>query len=120
PLLPFETLAMETKMTSTRRFRLSIPEAHLTDLKARIRHTRWPTEVAPESAERGIRGADVRALAQRWSESFDWRKQEAQLNQFPQVMFDHDGQSIHAFHVRSNYEQARPLVLLHGWPSSSV
>jgi epoxide hydrolase len=112
--------AVESAMTSPRTFRLSIPEAQLADLKSRIRNTRWPTEVAPESSERGIRGSDVRALADRWAGSFDWRKQEALLNQFPQVTFEHDGQSIHAFHVRSRHDGARPLVLLHGWPSSSV
>src|SRR6185503_17783256 len=89
PLLPFKTTALESPMTNPRPFRLSIPEAQLTDLKSRIRNTRWPTEVAPESSERGIRGTDVRALADRWAGSFDWRKQEALINQFPQVTFEH-------------------------------
>jgi len=107
-------------MTSPRTFRVSIPEAQLEDLWSRLRNTRWPTEVSPESSERGIRGGDLRALADRWAGGFDWRKQEALLNQFPQVTLEHDGQFIHAFHVRSRHDHARPLVLLHGWPSSSV
>lgn len=119
-LLPFKTIALESSMTNPRPFRLSIPEAQLVDLKARIRNMRWPTEVAPESPERGILGRDVRALADRWIGSFDWRKQEALLNRLPQVTFEHDRQSLHAFHVRSRHESARALVLLHGWPSSSV
>lgn len=120
PLFPFSSRTMDNAMTNPRPFRLSIPEAQLTDLKSRLRNTRWPTEVAPESSERGIRGSDVRALVGRWAGSFDWRKQEALLNELPQVTFEHDGQSIHAFHVRSTHAGARPLVLLHGWPSSSI
>lgn len=107
-------------MTQPRPFRIAIPDAQVADLKARLRNTRWPVEVAPENAERGIRGSDMRELVERWAVRFDWRKQEASLNQLTQVTFDHDGQTLHAFHVRSRHEQARPLVLLHGWPSSSV
>jgi pimeloyl-ACP methyl ester carboxylesterase len=120
PLLPFKTPAMERPMTSPSPFRLAIPESQLADLKSRLRNTRWPVEVAPETPERGILGADMRELADRWATRFDWRKQESQLNQLPQVTFEHDGQTLHAFHVRSRHAQARPLVLLHGWPSSSI
>ena len=118
--LPFETLAMENSKMSTRPFRLAIPEAQLADLAARLRNTRWPVEVAPESPERGIQGKDLRELVDRWAGRFDWRKQESLLNQLPQVTYEHEGQTLHAFHVRSRHEHARPLVLLHGWPSSSI
>jgi pimeloyl-ACP methyl ester carboxylesterase len=120
PLLPFQTPAMEKSMTSPRPFRLAIPEAQLADLKSRLRNTRWPVEVAAESSERGIRGSHMRELADVWAGRFDWRKQESLLNQLPQITFEHDGQTLHAFHVRSRHEHARPLVLLHGWPSSSI
>ncbi len=120
PAFPSETPKMETPMTSPRAFRLAIPDAQLADLKSRLRNTRWPAEVAPESSERGIRGGDLRPLAERWAGPFDWRKQEAGLNEFPQVTFEHDGQTFHAFHIRSRHANARPLVLLHGWPSSSI
>ena len=120
PLFPVQAQVIERSMTSPRPFRLAIPDAQVADLKSRLRNTRWPVEVAPESAERGIRGSDMRALADRWAGPFDWRKQESLLNELPQVTIEHDGQTFHAFHIRSRHEHARPLVLLHGWPSSSV
>jgi pimeloyl-ACP methyl ester carboxylesterase len=120
PLIPVQTHAMERPMTSPRPFRIAIPELQVADLKSRLRNTRWPVEVAPESAERGIRGSDMRGLVERWAGPFDWRKQESLLNQLPQITMEHDGQTFHAFHIRSRHEHARPLVLLPGWPSSSI
>jgi pimeloyl-ACP methyl ester carboxylesterase len=35
-------------------------------------------------------------------------------------MIEHDGAKVHAFHVRSRHENALPLVLCHGWPSSGI
>jgi pimeloyl-ACP methyl ester carboxylesterase len=35
-------------------------------------------------------------------------------------MVEHEGQLMHAFHIRSSNSGATPLVLIHGWPSSGV
>jgi pimeloyl-ACP methyl ester carboxylesterase len=64
--------------------------------------------------------AYARKLAEYWLQAFDWRKQEAWLNSYDQFMVEIDGQPIHFFHVKSREENALPLMLLHGWPSSNV
>ena len=51
---------------------------------------------------------------------FDWRAQEARLNELPQFITEIDGQRIHFMHVRSPEPDARPLIMTHGWPSSPV
>jgi pimeloyl-ACP methyl ester carboxylesterase len=107
-------------MTTITPFKLAISDRDLDDLKSRIEGTRWPVEVAPESDERGIRGQTLKSLATYWLNSFDWRAQEARINAFDQVMVEHEGQMMHAFHIRSGNTGATPLVLIHGWPSSGV
>ena len=107
-------------MTTVTPFKLSISDRDLDDLKSRLEGARWPVEVAPESDERGIRGKTLKALADHWLKRFDWRAEEARINAHEQVMVEHEGQLMHAFHIRSKNADATPLVLIHGWPSSGV
>jgi pimeloyl-ACP methyl ester carboxylesterase len=55
-----------------------------------------------------------------WRTGYDWRAQEARLNEFPQFMTEIDGQDIHFLHARSPEPDAIPLILTHGWPNSFV
>ena len=107
-------------MTEIKPFRIEIPQADLDDLHDRLARTRWPHEITGAGRERGIPLDDVRELAAYWADGFDWRAQEARLNEIPQFTTEIDGQRIHFLHVRSPEPGARPLVLTHGWPSSPV
>ncbi len=106
-------------MTDIADFKIAIPEADTADLKARLAAARWPVEVEPESWERGIPGGYLRQLAETWSR-LDWRAVEARLNAYEQVTVEHDGAQVHAFHIRSPHQDALPLVVCHGWPSSGI
>jgi pimeloyl-ACP methyl ester carboxylesterase len=55
-----------------------------------------------------------------WRGDFDWRAQEARMNQFPHYLTDIDGQTIHFIHVPSVEADATPLLLLHSYPGSFV
>ncbi len=50
--------------------------------------------------------------------SYDWRAQEAALNDWPQLLVDVEGLDIHCIHVNGVGPDPLPLVLTHGWPSS--
>lgn len=100
-------------------FRVEISQAEVDDLRERLRRTRWPVEQRLAGA-RGIPGARVRELAEHWASAWDWRAQEARLNEWPQVTTAVGGARLHALHVRSPEPDAVPLVLLHGWPGSVV
>lgn len=62
----------------------------------------------------------LKKLADHWRYKFDWREQEARLNQYDQFMVEVDGQPIHFFYAKSKDADAMPLMLLHGWPGSGV
>jgi pimeloyl-ACP methyl ester carboxylesterase len=107
-------------MTTVTSYKLSISDADLNDLTNRVRSARWPVEVDPDTEERGIRGRALKRLADHWATGFDWRAQEALINRYEQVMVEHEGVLMHAFHIRSPHADAVPLVLCHGWPSSGI
>ncbi|OKJ92737.1 epoxide hydrolase family protein [Amycolatopsis sp. CB00013] len=104
-------------MTEIKPFRIAIDQAELDDLKDRLSRTRWPREVTGDWS-RGVPVAYLKGLAEYWADGFDWRAQEAELNEFPQFTTEIDGQTIHFLHIRSTAPDALPVVLTHGWPSS--
>jgi pimeloyl-ACP methyl ester carboxylesterase len=108
--------------TEIRPFRIEIPQADLDDLRGRLANTRWP-DPAPDGRTdfgRGIPLPYLRELATYWGGDFDWRAQEARLNEYPQFLTEIDGQTIHFLHVRSAEADATPLIITHGYPSSVV
>ena len=99
-------------------FTIDIPQADLDDLADRLARTRWPDELPDAGWDYGIPLARVKELAEHWRTAYDWRKQEARLNELPQYTTEIDGQKIHFVHVRSANPEALPLILTHGWPGS--
>jgi pimeloyl-ACP methyl ester carboxylesterase len=49
-----------------------------------------------------------------------WRRAEARLKALPQFSTEIDGVEIHFIHVKSQHENALPLIMTHGWPGSVV
>jgi pimeloyl-ACP methyl ester carboxylesterase len=106
--------------TEIRTFNIDIPEDELADLRRRIAATRWPSKELVEDRSQGVQLATVRELAHYWATDYDWRKAEARLNALPQFTTEIDGVDIHFIHVRSQHEDALPLIMTHGWPGSVV
>ena len=48
------------------------------------------------------------------------RAREERLNRYPQFITKIEGVDIHFVHLRSTHENARPLIITHGWPGSVV
>ncbi|MFB9904276.1 epoxide hydrolase family protein [Allokutzneria oryzae] len=109
-----------TTNTEIRPFRIEVSDADLADLRDRLARARWPQHPSGEDWSRGVPTSYLRDLAEYWGTGFDWRAQEAALNEIPQFVTTIDGQDIHFLHVRSARPDATPLVLTHGWPSSFV
>ena len=103
-----------------RPFRIAVPDEDLDDLRQRLARTRWPDELAGTGWSRGVPLGYLKELAAYWRDGYDWRKQEAMLNELPQFVTVVDGQPIHFLHVRSPEPGALPLLVTHGWPSSPV
>jgi Epoxide hydrolase N terminus len=102
--------------TALRQFTIEVPESQLADLRARIAATRWPDKETVADHSQGVQLATIQALARYWATDDDWRRCEARLNALPQFLTEIDGLDIHFLHVRSQHEDALPLIVTHGWP----
>jgi pimeloyl-ACP methyl ester carboxylesterase len=103
-----------------RPFQVEIPEEELAELRRRIKATRWPSKELVADRSQGVQLATLQALARYWTTDYDWRKAEAKLNALPQFTTQIDGVEIHFIHVRSQHEDALPLLMTHGWPGSVI
>ncbi len=101
-----------------RPFQVSFPEAELTELRRRVNATRWPERETVSDDSQGVPLAMMQELARYWGTEYDWGKCEATLNALPNFITEIDGLDIHFIHVRSQHEDALPLIVTHGWPGS--
>src|SRR5437660_6633809 len=106
-------------MTDVRSFRLNVAESVLDDLRERLERVRWPDE-SPHGApwQFGTDLTYLQELVSYWRQDFDWRKQEAKLNEFSQFMAPVGGIDLHFIHVPGVGPNPLPLLLCHGWPGS--
>jgi microsomal epoxide hydrolase len=75
----------------------------------------------PEGRNFGVSREWLLNAKKEWLSTFDWRKEEAHLNSFPQYrtsITDDDGRthSLHFAALFSKKEGAVPIVRSHGWP----
>ena len=96
------------------------PQADLDDLRARIEATRWPEKEPVEDQSQGVQLATMQELARYWADEYDWRKCEEKLDALPHFITEIDGLDIHFIHVRSEHEDALPMIVTHGWPGSVI
>jgi pimeloyl-ACP methyl ester carboxylesterase len=83
-----------------------------------VNATRWPERETVSDDSQGVPLALMRELAAHWGTDYDWSKCEAKLNAQPQFVTEIDGLDIHFIHVRSQHEDALPMIVTHGWPGS--
>jgi pimeloyl-ACP methyl ester carboxylesterase len=112
--------AMTQTPAELKPFRVDIPGEALDDLRRRIAATQWPEKETVADDSQGVRLATMQKLARHWATDYDWRACEAKLNALPQFVTEIDGLDIHFIHVRSQHENALPLVVNHGWPGSII
>jgi epoxide hydrolase len=101
-------------------FTVSIDESELDELRQRLDRTRWPDQLPGQGWDYGVERSELQELCRYWAERYDWRAAEAELNRHPQFLTELDGEQVHLYHVRSSRDDARPLLLTHGWPGSIV
>jgi pimeloyl-ACP methyl ester carboxylesterase len=103
-----------------RPFQVDIPDEALDDLRRRVAATNWPERETVADQSQGVPLAMIQQLARYWMTDYDWRTCEGRLNALPQFITEIDGLDIHFLHVRSQHEDALPLIINHGWPGSII
>jgi pimeloyl-ACP methyl ester carboxylesterase len=106
--------------TDIRPFHVEIPEEQIDDLRRRIAATRWPSKELVADRSQGVQLSTLQELARYWTTDYDFGRVEGRLNALPQFTTEIDGVEIHFIHVRSQHEDALPLIMTHGWPGSVI
>jgi pimeloyl-ACP methyl ester carboxylesterase len=99
-------------------FVLNISDGDITDLKSRLALTRFPDAAPGAPWDYGTSVDYMRELVSYWKDSFEWRTQEAALNEFPQFKVPLHDIDLHYLHVPGVGPKPYPLLLMHGWPGS--
>jgi hypothetical protein len=100
-------------------FTIAIDDKQLATLQQRLSTAIFPDELDDAGWSYGAPLPEIKRLVSYWKEGFDWRKQEAELNKFPQFLVPIDVKgfetlNIHFLHQRSEVERAVPLLFIHG------
>jgi pimeloyl-ACP methyl ester carboxylesterase len=118
PIITFSQTQKNAAMKNTEVFKVSVSQQVLDDLKSRLQTTRWPGEAEGSGWHFGTSEAYLKDLVDYWLTSYDWRKQEAQLNKYPQYIADVKGVKVHFQYIKGKGKNSKPLILTHGWPDS--
>src|SRR5919197_3273032 len=106
--------------TAIRPFQIDVADEQIDDLRRRIAATRLASKELVDDRSQGVQLATIQELARYWANDYDFGRIEARLNALPQFTTEIDGVEIHFIHVRSQHEDALPLIMTHGWPGSVV
>jgi pimeloyl-ACP methyl ester carboxylesterase len=111
---------MSTVQTDIQTFQVNFAEEQIDDLRRRIKATRWPTKELVDDRSQGVQLAALQELARYWTSDYDFGRFAERLNALPQFTTEIDGLEIHFIHVKSEHDDALPLIMTHGWPGSIV
>ena len=90
----------------------------LSDQRPRLQNTRWSYQLEGTNWDAGTDLQYLKQLVEYWQDTYDWRRQEAALNQFAHFKTDVDGIGIHFIHERGKGPKPFPIILTHGYPDS--
>ena len=99
-------------------FKIEVHDKVLDDLRRRLETVRWPDQIPNSGWDYGSNLDYLKELVEYWRSGFDWRAQEAKLNDFHHFKSQVDGLDVHFIHERGKGPNPLPLVITHGWPST--
>ena len=97
---------------------ISVTDAELEDLRARLGAVRWPTTWPMPGWDAGTEAGELRRLVEYWASDYDWRSHEAAINALPSHFAQLDGVPIHYLRYDAEQPDALPIILTNGWPST--
>jgi pimeloyl-ACP methyl ester carboxylesterase len=106
--------------TELKSFQVDFGDEQIEELRRRIGAARLPGKELVGDRSQGVQLATVEALRDYWTSTYDFGRVAERLNALPQFTTEIDGLDVHFIHVRSQHEDALPLIITHGWPGSVI
>src|ERR1019366_10032684 len=82
-------------------FRIDVAPEVLSDLRQRLKNTRWSSQVEGTKWDAGTDLEYLKELVAYWQDTYDWRKHETAINQFAHFKTEAGGIGIHFIHERA-------------------
>jgi len=101
-------------------FKLDVPEHTLETIRRKVSEFPWHEMPDDGGWEYGTNLNYMQEFCDYWVNEFDWRKEEARINQFKHFKAPIDGIDMHFIHEKGSGPNLRPLIISHGWPGSIV
>jgi hypothetical protein len=98
--------------------KFSIPPLDKQELDKKLGDIIYPNEYENDVGWRyGAPRWAVQDLVKAW-QKFDWNKSAEEMSRWRHYKSNIDGTGIHYVHETSTQENAIPIILIHGWPST--
>lgn len=109
-------------MASIKPYKIAVPKKRLHGLWAKLDTAEFPDELEAADWDYGVPLAEMKRLTAQWSNRFDWRRQEEQMNKLPNFQTEvqvegFDTLNIHFIYQKSENPHAIPLLFVHGCES---
>jgi hypothetical protein len=99
-------------------FFIHVPEIAIENLKERLSKARFPDEITNSGWKFGADLNYMKVLLDYWHHDFNWRIEEAKVNEYPNFIANIDGFIIHFIHVKGKGSSGSAVIITHGWPGS--
>lgn len=101
-----------------KKYDVKIPHVLIEDVYDRLAKTRWPDEISGTAWEYGIPLAYMKDIFDYWMTEYSWETTEQRINSYNNFIAEIDGLNIHFILEKGKGPNPKPLILLHGWPST--
>ena len=101
-------------------FEINFSDVEIQNVKTKVASFPWHEMPKDGGWSFGTNIDYMKNLADYWTKEYDWKSQEARLNQFPNYKTKVDDLDIHFIIKKSSSPKAIPLILIDGWPGSIV
>ncbi len=95
---------------------INIEESILNDVLNRVKNSRLISDFGNKEWKYGTEETYLKDLIEYWSNNYDWKKQEKEINKFSHYKIEIDNIPIHFIYEKGSSENSKPLILTHGWP----
>ena len=99
-------------------FKINISDQKIEEIYKKVKKYPWHKMPDDSSWEYGTNLDYMKEISNYWVSDFDWKKHEAQINNFSNFTTEVDEINIHFIHEKGSGSNPLPLLLMHGWPGS--
>ncbi|MBX2882486.1 MAG: epoxide hydrolase [Granulosicoccus sp.] len=107
-------------MKACKPFTVAVPDSTLEHINTRVNEYPWHEMPDDGGWEYGTNLDYMKEFCDYWVNHYDWRREEARINRFPQFTTTVDGIELHFIHEKGSGSNPRPLIISHGWPGTIV